>query len=256
MSTTDIEVHTEQGIGWIAFNRPEVSNAVRPETMRQLCAAIDRYVADESVKALVITGNGKHFSAGGDFEFLQNLTVSPAEATRGSLYEWFAGAARRLWYCPKPTVAAVNGAAITVGCEISLACDVRIADERASFRESWLHLGLLAPLGGAVLLPRLIGFGRAKEMILSARTVNAPEAVAIGLASEVVPVAELHATAQRRALELTEFPAASYRLAKESLQRPLSADMEREWQANVMAQSLLICSDEFRNRVAKNTPRR
>jgi enoyl-CoA hydratase/carnithine racemase len=161
-----------------------------------------------------------------------------------------------LWYCPKPTIAAVNGAAITVGCEIAVSCDVRIIDERASFRESWLQLGLLAPLGGAVLLPRLIALGRAKEMVLGARTVAAKEAVEIGLASEIVPEAELRAAAQRRALQLSEFPATSYRLAKESLQRPLLADMEREWQANVMAQSLLISSDEFHNRVARNAPRR
>jgi enoyl-CoA hydratase/carnithine racemase len=87
MSAKDIEIRTEQGIGWISFNRPEVSNAVRPQTMRQLCEAVDQCVSDDAIKALVLTGNGKHFSAGGDFEFLQQLTETPTVDTRSSLYE-------------------------------------------------------------------------------------------------------------------------------------------------------------------------
>jgi enoyl-CoA hydratase/carnithine racemase len=247
---SDIELVVEEEIGWICFNRPEVSNAVRPETMHKLCEVLDKCSRDDSVKAIILTGNGKHFSAGADFTFLEQLTRNESELTRQSLYEWFVGAARRLWRSSKPTIGAVNGAAITVGCELALACDVRIVDHNATLRESWLQLGLLPPLGGSVLLPRLIGIGRAKEAILNARSITAKEATEIGLASEVVPPGELRAAALRLARTLAAHPQPAYRLAKEALQRPFEADLEREWQANVIAQSMLIGTEEFRKRVA------
>jgi enoyl-CoA hydratase/carnithine racemase len=249
MSADEVEVIILDGIGWVAFNRPHASNAVRPETLRQLCMALDTLSADDSVRAIVLTGNGRHFAAGADFAWLEELLETKAEEIRDSLYQWFVGAARRLWRCPKPTIAAVNGAAVTVGCELSLVCDVRLASESTVFHESWLKLGLLPPLGGAVLLPRLIGLGRASEMILDARPVRGAEAVQIGLASELVDPDQLRLRATERAQALLQFPARSYRLAKEALRRPLDADMEREWQANVMAQSLLLSTDEFRRRV-------
>jgi enoyl-CoA hydratase/carnithine racemase len=256
MTSSDIELHVEQEIGWIFFNRPQVSNAVRPETMRQLCVALDECVASEIVKVIVVSGNGKHFSAGGDFSFLEELCDARPQITRDSLYEFFVGAVKRLWRSPKPTIAAVNGAAITVGCEIALACDLRIVDEYAAFRETWLHLGLLPPLGGTVLLPHLIGLGRAKEMILNARSVSAREAVEFGLASELVAADEFRAAVERKAKELAAYPQPAYRLAKEAIQRPFESDLEREWQANVLAQSLLIGTEEFRKRVAAHSPRR
>lgn len=251
MSASEIEVRIENSLGWICFNRPEVSNAVRPETMRQFCHAVDECTARDDVAAIIVTGNGRHFAAGADFGFLDELTRAKTEDTRDSLYEWFVGAARRLWRCPKPTIAAVNGAAVTVGCEIALACDVRLVTEAAVFHESWLRLGLLPPLGGSVLLPRLIGLGRASEMILEMRAVTGREAVQIGLAGELVEPGDLRSAAASRALALTQLPPRSYRMAKEALHRPLEADMEREWQANVLAQSMLIGTQEFRSRVSQ-----
>jgi len=247
----DIELRVEDEVGWICFNRPEVANAVRPAMMRQFCKAIDDCSASEQVRAIIVTGNGKHFSAGADFAFLEELTASKAEETRDSLYEWFVGATRRLWRCSKPTIAAVNGAAVTVGCEIALACDIRIVSDNAIFHESWLRLGLLPPLGGSVLLPRLVGLGRAQSMILQGNAVEAAEALSIGLATKMVESSQLRATATAEALALASVPARSYQLAKDALRRPFDADMEREWQTNVLAQSLLINTDEFRSRVRK-----
>lgn len=249
MSPPDIELQVSDSIGWICFNRPEVSNAVRPQTMRELCHAVDECSSRDDVRALIITGNGRHFAAGADFGFLDEIAGSPTEGIRASLYDWFVGAARRLWRCPKPTVAAVNGAAVTVGCEIALVCDVRIVSEAAVFHESWLRLGLLPPLGGAVLLPRMVGLARAAEMILGAKAVSGTEALAMGLASEVVAAGTLRKRAGDRALELAAHPPRSYRLAKESLHRSFEADMESEWQANVLAQALLLGSEEFRTRL-------
>jgi enoyl-CoA hydratase/carnithine racemase len=249
LKAQDIELTITDSIGWICFNRPAVSNAVRPQTMRELCDAIDECTANAGIRAVVVSGNGRHFAAGADFDFLEELTKARTEETKDSLYEWFVGAARRLWRCPKPTVAAVNGVAVTVGCEIALACDLRIVSEKAVFHQSWLRLGLLPPLGGAVLLPRIVGLARATEMILDAKPVGGREAVEIGLASELVSAEMLRARAAERALALAAHPPRAYRSAKEALHRPFEADMEREWQANVLAQSLLIGSEEFRIRV-------
>ena len=249
MINKDIDVNVEEGIAWVVFDRPHVSNAVRPETMQALCEALDAVSGDESVRAIILTGNGRHFAAGADFAWLEELIGAKTEETRKALYEWFVGAARRLWRCPKPTIAAVNGAAVTVGCELSLMCDVRLTTESTVFHESWLKLGLMPPLGGTVLLPRLIGFGRASEMILDTKAVGGREAVQIGLASELVEPTQLRQRAAERAQALMRFPMRSYRTAKEALRRPLDADMEREWQANVIAQSLLLDTEEFRHRV-------
>jgi enoyl-CoA hydratase/carnithine racemase len=251
VNTKEVELRVVNRVGWIAFNRPQVSNAVRLETMRQFCVAVDECTAREDVGALVVTGNGRHFAAGADFSFLEELTRAKASDTRDALYEWFVGASRRIWRCPKPTVAAVNGAAVTVGCEIAVMCDVRVVTEAAVFHESWIRLGLIPPLGGSVLLPRLIGVERANQMILEAKAVNGRRAVEIGLATELVDAAELQQRAAARALALADVPPRSFRAAKEALHRPLEADMEREWQANVLAQSLLIDTEEFRQRVRK-----
>jgi enoyl-CoA hydratase/carnithine racemase len=247
----EIDLQITGKIGWIAFNRPHVSNAVTPSTMEQLCHAVDSCCENTKVKAIIICGTGDHFAAGADFAFLDELTRTKSDDTQDTLYKWFVGATRRIWRCHKPTIAAVNGAAVTVGCEIALACDIRIVSETAVFHESWLRLGLLPPLGGSVLLPRIVGLGRAGQMILQAKAINAQEAFEIGLASEVVAGAQLRAAAERHALSMAEYSPSAFRLAKESLHRPIEADMEREWQANVMAQSLLIGSEEFRSRVAK-----
>src|SRR5262249_54443990 len=156
--------------GWIVLDRPDVRNAVSPQTMQEICGAIDQLVADPGVQGIAIGSSGEHFMAGGDFGFLEELAAKgTALRAYGDIYTHFQGVTRRLFRCRKPTLAAISGAAITVGCEICLACDVRIADETAFFEESWLRMGLIAPLGGAMLLPRIIGLAGAKEMILEGR---------------------------------------------------------------------------------------
>jgi enoyl-CoA hydratase/carnithine racemase len=147
-------------------------NAVRPQTMQEICEATDRFTADPAIAGIGLIGNGDHFLAGADFEFLEETAAGSCMIAYDKIYTHFQGAARRLFRCQKPTVAAISGAAITVGCELSLTCDARVADETAFFEESWLRLGLIPPLGGAMLLPRFIGLARAKEMILEGRRIE------------------------------------------------------------------------------------
>jgi enoyl-CoA hydratase/carnithine racemase len=245
-----------KGLARITFARPEVANAVRPATMRSLCGAIDQAAADSKVRALILTGDGKNFAAGADFDWLNDLLSTETPAVREDLYHWFKGAVERLWKCPKPTVAAVNGAAITVGCELALACDVRLASPTSRFGEIWLELGLLPPLGGAVLLPRIVGLTWAKKMILEAVIVDGATALEIGLVDELVSEPELLARAEQRALAMAAFPPEAFAAAKAALHRGLESTMDAEWEANVQRQAELIGSAAFRKQVeARLRPR-
>jgi enoyl-CoA hydratase/carnithine racemase len=250
MHTGDVRTEAVNGIGWIILDRPMVRNAVRPQTMQEICEATDRFTADPAIAGIGLMGNGDHFLAGADFEFLEETAAGSSMNAYDKIYTHFQGAARRLFRCQKPTVAAISGAAITVGCELSLTCDVRVADETAFFDESWLRLGLIPPLGGAMLLPRVIGLARAKEMILEGRRINAAEALRIGLISELCAKGDLRERAQARIEAMAAVPAAAFRVAKEAIHRGLESAMESEWQATVLAQGILLGSDEFRHRVA------
>jgi len=246
----------DNGIGRVSFNRPDSANAVFPALMKALCEALDRVIADDAVKAIVVTGRGRNFAAGADFSFLQDLLDSRTEGVNQSLYTWFKGSVERLWKCPKPTVAAVNGAAITVGCEITLACDARVASARSRFGENWLQLGLIPPLGGAVLLPRLIGLTHAKRMVLEAQMIGGEEALRIGLVDELVDDDAILARAEERALAMASLPPAAFAAAKAALHRGFESSMETEWVANVLNQAVLIGSDDFKRQVAARDPRK
>ena len=241
----DILVERRGELGWITINRPERRNAVRPQSLAEICQALDELTADASVRAIVLAGEGRHFSAGAEFSFLEDLQAMPAAQIKAQIYAHFQGAARRLYHCRKPTLALVNGAAITVGCELALACDVRLVTPTALFQESWVKLGLIPPLGGLFLLPRLVGLGRASEMCLNGRAVMAEEAVRIGLAGEIVEADQLTARGEALARELAALPPLAYAAAKEGLHRGLESSMENEWMANVSAQSVLLGSQDF-----------
>jgi len=246
----------ESGIGRVSFNRPESANAVYPELMKALCEAIDDCIGDDAVKAIVITGKGRNFAAGADFSFLRDLLDSRTEGVNQSLYTWFKGSVERLWKCPKPTVAAVNGAAITVGCEVAIACDARVASTRSRFGENWLQLGLMPPLGGAVLLPRLIGLAHAKRMVLEAQMLDGEEALRVGLVDELVEDDAILARAEERALAMAALPPRAFAAAKAALHRGFESTMETEWVTNVLNQAVLIGTDDFKAQVAARDPKK
>lgn len=242
----DIRTEISDGVGSLVIARPEKRNTVRPQTLAEIGQAMDMLTADESVRAILLRAEGEHFSAGADFKFLDVMTqMSPAEI-REQVYTHFQGAARRIYHCPKPVVAAMQGAAITVGCELALACDFRVVADDAFFQESWVKLGIMPPLGGLFLLPRLIGLGRASQMVLRGTAVKAHEAERIGLASEVVPRADLDARGMELARELADAAPEAYRSIKQALRRGLESTMEAEFSANVMNQALLLSSEDFR----------
>lgn len=238
----------ERSIGMDETNvRHEIARCRRAQPEIDLGGdALDAATADADVGSIVFAARGRHFSAGADFTFLTELRTMPAAAVKDPIYAVFQGAARRIYHCPKPVVAAVQGAAITVACELALACDYRIIAPSAMFQEAWIKLGLLPPLGGLFLLPRIVGLGRASDILLSGRPVLADEAVRIGLASECVEAEEaLWARVQQLAEQMAALPPLGFRAAKEALHHGLGSTMEREWAANSGAQSILIGTDDF-----------
>lgn len=242
----DVRIERRGMVGWVLLDRGDGRNSLRPGTLAELSEAIDAFEQDKSVRAIVLAANGKHFSAGADFSFLEELVETPAVAIREQIYALFQGTARKIYQSRKPTVAAIQGAAVTVACELALCCDYRIAADTAFFQESWIRLGIMPPLGGLFLLPRLVGLGRAKEIALTGRKVGAEEAARIGLTCETTTEVDLHARAQAFAAELAALPPLAYGMAKEAMHRGLDSSMESEWSANVLAQAILLGSEDFK----------
>jgi enoyl-CoA hydratase len=179
-------------IATITVNRPEKLNALNDATIGELGQAIDEARAREDVAGVMLTGAGRAFVAGADISELaaRNATAAKALARRGQ--EVF----RRFETSPKPTVAAVNGFALGGGCELAMACHVRVASEQAKFGQPEVKLGVLPGYGGTQRLPRLVGRGRALQLLLTGEMIDAQEALRIGLVNRVVPAAELTASAE------------------------------------------------------------
>jgi enoyl-CoA hydratase/carnithine racemase len=256
MEFEDIQVTIEGCIGILSLHRPERSNAVRPTTLREICMGMDALSANPSVKAVIIRGEGKHFCSGADFSFLDRLTQMTPVEIQSEIYTHFQGAARRIYACSKPTIALVTGAAVTVGCELALACDFRLVAGNAKFQESWIKLGLLPPLGGLFLLPRLIGLGRAAKMVLLGEVVSGASAVEIGLASELLAEDQLEIRGRTLAAELSKLPPLAYGAIKQGLHRGMESSMENEWSANVLGQAVLLSTKDFREGLAAVKERR
>ena len=245
-SFEDISLTVADRVGTLTLNRPQTGNTLRPQTLEEICRGIDALTADPDVGVIVLRAEGKHFCAGADFKFLDDVTRMPASAIKAQIYSHFQGAARRIYHCPKPTVALVQGAAVTVGCELALACDFRVVADNGFFQESWIKLGILPALGGMFLLPRLIGLGRAAQMVLRGQAVKADEAERIGLASEVVPLADLAERGAAFAAELSAIAPLAYAAIKEGLHRGLENGMEAEWSTNVLNQAILLGTEDFK----------
>ena len=243
-------------VGRISFNRPDKLNALRPETMAELIEAVSDFERESDVRAIVITGRGEAFSSGGDRDFLDEVTRMTPFEIKESVYSTFQGAVRKLKLCPKPTVAAVHGPAVGAGCEIAIACDFRVASPQALFYESWLELGIIPPLGGMFLLPRLVGLGKATEMILLGTRVGGEEAARIGLVNKLVPRAELEGEALALAEKLAQGPPLALSIAKEGLRRGMESSLEKEWEFNLYAQSMLLNSGDFAEAVRARKEKR
>ena len=174
-------------VGLITMNRPEALNALNDQVLRELDAVLDQVEADDSILVAVITGAGRSFVAGADIGQMSTLTAAEAKAFGVLGNRVFL----KLENLTKPTIAAVNGFALGGGCELSMACDIRVASEKAKFGQPEVGLGITPGFGGTQRLPRLVGSANAMELILTARNINAQRALEIGLVSHVYPAEEM-----------------------------------------------------------------
>ncbi len=208
-------------VGLITMNRPEALNALNDQVLRDLDAVLDQVEADDSILVAVITGAGRSFVAGADIGQMSTLTAAEAKAFGVLGNRVFL----KLENLTKPTIAAVNGFALGGGCELSMACDIRVASEKAKFGQPEVGLGITPGFSGTQRLPRRVGSANALELILTARNINAQRALEIGLVSHVYPAEEM----LDRALELADAIAANAQVAvrqsKAAVRRGLQADM-------------------------------
>lgn len=229
MSYQNLLLEKRDGVAILTVNRPDKLNALNDQVMAELADAVERIATEREVRGVILTGAGtKAFVAGADIGDLaqQGPFDGKARALRGQ------GVLRRLETCGKPVIAAVNGYALGGGCELALACDIRIASDRARIGQPEVNIGIIPGFGGSQRLPRLVGAGWAAEMIFTGDPVDAATAERIGLVNRVVPPAELLDEARALARKVLEKGAAAIALAKACLrasqEMPLSAGLDFE----------------------------
>lgn len=210
------------GIGLITFNRPKALNTVTIEFLDEMVCLLDAIARDGEVRSVIVTGGEKVFAAGADIKEVVRVQGSVGARDFGNkvraMFDRLAGL--RL-----PVIAAVSGLAFGGGCEIALACDIRIAAENASFAVPEIKLGLLPGAGGTQRLPRLIGVGRAKELLFSGDPIDAQEAYRIGLVNKVVPVESLMDEARKMARTFLARPGYALMTIKGVVDEGLSMDL-------------------------------
>lgn len=240
----------------LVLNRPASLNALTPEDMSDLGERLEAAADDAAVRAVVLTGAGAAFSAGGDQAFLCRIPTMPADAIADVVYRAFQRPIRAMRAMEKPVIAAVNGAAVGAGCELAVAADFRLASPRARFGEVWIKLGCIPALGGMYLLPRLVGLGRATEMVMTGEIINADEAHRIGLVNRVVPPEHLRDEALGFAARLAAGPTRALAAAKAALNRGLASDFWAELEATVPRQLACFATKDFAEGVRALVERR
>lgn len=223
----DVRVAREGAVAIVTLDRPAVFNAFTLAMVRELRARLEELVADPTVGALVLTGAGEAFCAGGDVAEME-LNLHRAEAHFLDLTADHHAVVKLLVAGPKPVVCAIHGAAAGGGFGLALCGDLRIASDKARLKPAYFRLGV-APDGGSTwLLPRLVGFTRAQELIFHDRVVKADEALALGLVHEVVPAERLMERALAEAKALAEGPAFALAAAKRLLAETTSSDLHTQ----------------------------
>lgn len=229
MSYENITREDADGIATVSVNRPDKLNALNDQTIGELQHCFEALAADDAVRAVIVTGTGnKAFVAGADIGELASqspLTARPLAMKGQRLMDTIEA-------CPKPVVAAVNGYALGGGCELALACHLRYGSDNAVLGLPEVTLGIIPGYGGTQRLPRIVGKGRAMELILSAKPVNAEEAHRIGLLNKVFPQSELIAETRKAVLGMTRHGPVAIRFALDAvnhgMEMPLSDGLNYE----------------------------
>lgn len=244
---TDAIYERDGAVATITLNRPDARNAYTSEMVDQIIEALDEAAVDSAVRAVIVTGAGPAFSAGGDLKAMRDkqgmFSGDPVEL-RSNYLRGLQRVPRRFDAFEKPVIAAVNGHAIGAGLDLALMCDIRIASDAAKFGSTFAKVGLIPGDGGAYLLRRIVGFSRAVEMILTAKIIGADEALEIGLVNQVVAPDVVVDTARDQAEQIASLPPKAVQSAKATLYRTVDRDIETALQITAALQAGVQHTDE------------
>lgn len=239
MAYTNIRLDVSDAIATLTIDRPAIKNALNLETVRECTRALEALDADGGAGVLIITGAGESsFVSGADINDIRGRGRDEGlAAINSSLFT----AVERF---PRPTIAAINGYALGGGCELALACDIRIAADTAKFGQPELGLGIIPGAGATQRLPRIVGLGWAKHLVLTGEIIDAKQALDIGLVTIVTPAAQLQLRARELAKKILRQGPLAARLAKVALNASARVDLDSGLLIETLAQALCYASDD------------
>src|SRR5438105_9256594 len=215
-----------ESIATIKLNRPEKLNAFGGPMREEILHALDKIVGNDQIRAVIVTGEGRAFSAGGDIQHLKHLRDHNDESGFRNILAYGQKITRAMRSLGKPVIAAVNGPCAGAGLSFALGCDIRIASNKATFGPSFALIGLHPDWGGSWLLPNLVGSAKACELVFTGTMISAADAYEIGLVNRVVPHDDLMTVVMEQADRMAKNPPGVLRLAKESIYRSINSDLE------------------------------
>ena len=248
MSYETLIVEQDGPLAVVRFNRPENYNALNEQMSRDLLDVALKLGRDDSVRAVMLTGEGKAFHAGGDVKGFA-AEGKNAPVLIDTLVTLFHAAMSRLVRLPKPTVAAVNGVAAGAGFSLALSCDLVLAHPQATFTAAYSRIGASPDGGMSYHLVRQTGLRRAMELYLTNRVLSAPEALEWGLINRILPAEGFMAAARQQALELAQGPTLAYARAKELFQESLQNGMETQLEREAGRIAASAATEDFQNAV-------
>lgn len=254
----NIILQKEAGVASLILNRPRQLNALNDAMIEELLPALQQIERDGEVRVMVLIGAGRFFSIGGDFGLLElrHRQVSPRRAgglsrlmsdlKRGKVWQALSQAILAIQRLDKPTIAMINGDATGGGFNFALACDIRFASPRASFKVASTQVGLPDDTGGCWFLPRLVGTARALEILYSGDLISAEEALRLGLINHLVPADKLEAETMAFARRLAQGPPIAYRFIKRLVYRGLETDLETALEDTLTAVGVALKSRDHK----------
>ena len=259
MTYQNVLLEQSEGVGTLTLNRPDKLNAFAGEMRREIADALDELEASPAIRVIVITGAGRGFCAGADVGYMAELVTRQDAAAMAALVEAGRRVVMTIRRSSKPVIGAINGVAAGGGANLALACDIRIASDRARLAQSFNRIGLHPDWGGTYFLPRLVGPARALELMWGAETIESDQALALGLFNRVVPHDALPEAVRTYAASLAAKPALSLALTKraiyQSLDRTLPEMLDYELEAQLRCFAGADAAEGIRAFVEKRAPR-
>jgi 2-(1,2-epoxy-1,2-dihydrophenyl)acetyl-CoA isomerase len=248
----DVKVEKKDRVLWLTLNRPEARNAIRPELVAESVEAFQRAGEDDEVRVIVLTGAGPAFSAGGDVKAMGALLMSGAPDVHDArrMVKNFHKMIAAIHEVEKPVICAVNGKAFGAGCNVALACDLRVASDQASFCWAFVHRGLVTDAGSTFLLQQLVGYSKAFELLTIGDTVNADESLRLGLVNKVVPHDQLMSATEEMAKRMAAGPPKAIAMIKRALHFAKLAYLSEALENEANMQALAFGGKEFPEGVA------